>query len=546
MSCSGINAVASVGIRAALLCFPFLLVACGGGGGGDEGKQAGTADPAAPVVYTPGVYRPSSELQGYCAHPRKGASPYTGKTYTDRQGSVAMENNFLRSWLNDTYLWYADLPDIDPNSHDSPEAFFADMSSWEVDEFGELKDKYHWSMPTEDVERLELTSQEYGYGVHLKVASVWPPRDYRVAYVIPGSPAALAGLERGDQFLEVDGVDLVNEESEAGLDVLNEGLFPAVLNESHDFLVQKKDGSRILSSMSAKVVLTPPVLKTAVINTASGKVGYIQFNEHVVLAEKGLADAVSSLALAGVSDLVLDLRYNGGGYLAIASQMAYMVAGSSRTYGKVFYRQIFNDKHPYDDPVLGTVNLPFPFLAQSLEMSLPKGQALPSLNLSRLFVLTSGATCSASEAIMNGLRGIDVEVIQIGGKTCGKPYGFYPEENCGTTYFSVQMKGVNAKSFGDYPYGFSPANADDTRGVKGPGCQVEDDLSHELGDAGEDMLATALAYRTSGAAACPALPVTVMARSAARFKSGPALEHRNLRQELRNSRMRWAPEGAGR
>ena len=58
-------------------------------------------------------------------------------------------------------------------------------------------------------------------------------------------------------------------------------------------------------------------------------------------------------------------------------------------------------------------------------------------------------TCSASESIINGLRGVNVQVIQIGSTTCGKPYGFYPEDNCGTTYFSIQFKGVNAAGFGE-------------------------------------------------------------------------------------------------
>ena len=66
---------------------------------------------------------------------------------------------------------------------------------------------------------------------------------------------------------------------------------------------------------------------------------------------------------------------------------------------------------------------------------------MPALDLERVFVLTTASTCSASEAIINSLRGINVEVIQIGSTTCGKPYGFYPQDNCGTTYFTIQFAG---------------------------------------------------------------------------------------------------------
>ena len=81
--------------------------------------------------------------------------------------------------------------------------------------------------------------------------------------------------------------------------------------------------------------------------------------------------------------------------------------------------------------------------------------------MSRVFVLASGGTASASEAFINGLRGIDVEVILIGANTRGKPYGFYGIDNCSTTYFTIQFKGSNAKGFGEYSDGFIPVDSDD-------------------------------------------------------------------------------------
>ena len=127
---------------------------------------------------------------------------------------------------------------------------------------------------------------------------------------------------------------------------------------------------------------------------------------------------------------------------------------------------------------------------------------LPTLNLPRVFVLTGGGTCSASEAIINGLRGVGVEVIQIGSTTCGKPYGFYPTDNCGTTYFTVQFRGSNALGFGEYSDGFSPANTQGVLGVSVPGCSVADDFEAQLGDETEARLAAALNYRDTQA--CPA------------------------------------------
>ena len=144
---------------------------------------------------------------------------------------------------------------------------------------------------------------------------------------------------------------------------------------------------------------------------------------------------------------------------------------------------------------------PEPFYNTTLGFSAPEGQPLPSLDLQRVFVLTGEESCSASELIMNGLRGIDFEVIQIGSTTCGKPYGFYGIPNCGEVYFTIQFQGVNEKGFGDYTDGFSPQNTVGAAGVLVPGCSVADDYDAGFGDTTEDRFAAALAYRDTQS--CP-------------------------------------------
>jgi hypothetical protein len=106
---------------------------------------------------------------------------------------------------------------------------------------------------------------------------------------------------------------------------------------------------------------------------------------------------------------------------------------------------------------------------------------------------------------MNGLRGVDVEVIQIGTTTCGKPYGFYPQGNCGTHYFTIQFRGVNQKNFGDYTDGFFPGDPGSMDMAEVPGCSAADDFTKQLGDPTEGRLAAALAYRETGACAAPAV-----------------------------------------
>jgi hypothetical protein len=338
--------------------------------------------------------------------------------------------------------------------------------------------------------------------VEWSLISTTPPRRAVIAFVEPTPPQATvtANLSRGVEILKIDGVDLVNDGSQAGVNTLNAGLSPKNAGESHVFSIKELNGVTRDVTLTATTVTSNPVPVVKTVASPTGvKVGYILFNDHIATSEQGLVTAVNQLKGAAIQDLVLDIRYNGGGYLDIAAELAYMIAGSARTANLTFEKTTFNSKYPNTDPIVGGAITPTQFwqVAQGLPGGLAKGTAFPTLNLSRVFVLTGPGTCSASEAIINGLRGVDVQVIQIGSTTCGKPYGFYPQDNCGTTYFSIEFKGINNKGFGDYADGFSPASSQ-SNPAQLPGCSVADDFTHPLGDIGENRLEAALAYLDLG------------------------------------------------
>ncbi len=305
------------------------------------------------------------------------------------------------------------------------------------------------------------------------------------------------------ELLEVDTIDVINSNDPAGIATINSGLSPDSEGEEHSFKFRDLNDQIKTVTLQATTITSNPVPITSTISTGTGNVGYLLFNTHNAISEKYLKEAVDQLALSNITDLVLDLRYNGGGYLAIASQLSYMIAGNVKTTGKIFDKTTFNDKHPNTNPITGDSITPHPFHKQTLGISsLPKAQNLATLNLARVFILSTSSTCSASEAIINGLRGLDdVEVILIGSTTCGKPYGFYPTDNCGTTYFSIQLKGENHKGFGDYSDGFSPMNTTGTPGTLVTGCSVADDFTQPLGNQQEGLLQAALNYRQNES--CP-------------------------------------------
>jgi carboxyl-terminal processing protease len=439
---------------------------------------------------------PSSDFANLCATPRAG----TG----DKKGSLDDEKKFLRSWTDELYLWYREVPTLDASKYATAVDYFDALRTPQVTPSGNKKDRFHFTLSTADWERQSQAGVSFGYGLSwVVVGSLCAdgktlgcrPRDFRINYTQPGSPAA--NILRGTRFIAIDGADFVSGTDPAPL---NAGLFPASSGESHRFTLKDPDGTVHDVDLVAAAITETPVQHVQAIATPTGNVGYILFNDHIATAESQLIDAIKTLKAQNVVDLVLDIRYNGGGFLDIASELAYMIAGPARTSGKTFEKLTFNDKYPSRDPVTGQALTPTPFEATAAGFTAPRGAVLPHLDLPRLFVLTSGGTCSASESVINSLMGVEVQVIQIGTTTCGKPYGFYPQDNCGTTYFSIEFKGANAKGFGDYADGFVPGGP----GANPVGCHVVDDFGHNLGDANEAQLAAALAYRSS--ATCPAAP----------------------------------------
>ena len=486
---AGTYYVAVVGANGRQATGAYALAARMSSGGGSSG-------------WTPGVFRPAAQFEALCANPRSVMDPQTGAPYPDLLGETLDENNWLRSWSNNLYLWYDEIEDSDPAGHDDPLDYFELLKTLARTRSGAPKDRFHFTYSTEEWRKLSRQGSSVGYGARFVLLRAAPPRDVRIAYVEPNSPAARASLGRGARILAIDGVDVEFANTQGAVNVLNAGLYPSREGETHEFTVQDPGSDeRRAATLRAAEIESDPVRHVQVLETDSGPVGYLLFNAFIATAERQLFDAVRDLEAENIVDLVLDLRYNNGGYLALASQLGFMVAGPAAAQGQVFDTLQFNDKHRSRNPVTGEPLRPTLFRDASVGLSVPAGQPLPSLNLPRVFVLTGPGTCSASEAVINALRGIDVEVIQIGATTCGKPYGFYPTDNCGTTYFSIQFQGVNAKGFGDYSDGFSPVNLSRVEGVELPGCAVADDFEHGFGDPAEARLAAALQYRKTGA--CP-------------------------------------------
>ncbi len=461
-----------------------LLNGCGGGGNLTSTQDNNNTNNT--ITWVSGEFAPSDTFKGQC---------------------VALnEKHWLRSWSNETYLWYDEI--VDRNPADTPNVldYFNLLKTEQLTDSGARKDNFHFNMSTAEWDALNQSGVSLGYGFEFVLKASSPPRKAIISYTEPNTEATTQNLLRGYEIVSIDGVDFVNGDD---VNTLNAGLFPDQQGKLTEFVfLDPNTNEERTVTLTAAEITSTPVQNGKVLQTASGNVGYFQFNSHIATAERGLFNVITQMKNNNVSDLVVDLRYNGGGLLAMAAQLGYMIAGEQNTQNRIFEQTVFNDKHPTINPVTGQPLTPLPFIDFYIGFDPNSGIAdetpLPSLGLDRVFVLTTGNTCSASEALINGLRGADIEVIQIGSTSCGKPYGFYPTDNCDTTYFTIQFSGINDKGFGEYSDGFTPLNTldNDKLPVRIPGCAVADDFSKQLGDPTERLLATALDYRDTGT--CPA------------------------------------------
>jgi hypothetical protein len=479
-----------------------LLASCGGGD--DSGPP-----PSGLVA--------SSSVAERCVAPRPaGTVDENGQPYGDVLGTVADEQQWVRSWIDETYLWYQDVralsaATLNAGNYADPVSYFNALKSPLITASGKEKDHYHFTYDTPTWVALSQSGTSYGYGFEVALIAAIPPRQALIAYTNAGTPAAAAGIARGAAVLKVDGVDMANG---TDVDTLNHGLFPTAAG-AHTLTILDAGASAPRDvTLTAQALSPSTVQNVKTLPAPNQTVGYMQFNDHLATSEAQLVTAINQLQAAQITDLVLDIRYNGGGYLDVASELAYMIAGPSLTTGKVFEQLAFNDKNPFNFSAADTITS---FHSTTQGFSLPSGQPLPTLNLSRVFVLVGAGTCSASEAVVNGLRGVGVTVNLIGATTCGKPYGFYPRDNCNTTYFAIQFQGVNQLGQGDYADGFAPT------------CNAGDDFTHLLGDPAEGRLAAALSYRTNGVCA-PPMSMAQGAKSANSAQREPTLVRSVLRE----------------
>jgi C-terminal processing protease CtpA/Prc len=379
------------------------------------------------------------------------------------------QKSWLAGWMDDWYYWYALKPNPDPNdsAFDSIGRYF-DALLYQGGTAPFPKDRWSYAQSSAAFDQFFGEGKTLGYGLAVAGLEVQgrPEQPLRVRYVEPGSPAA-GQLARGETVVSINGrssSDLIGS-NDFSL------LTPAKAGDTIALVVRNAAGVERSVTLTAAVFALTPVSASATLATPAGtKVGYVVLKDFISQSLEPLDAAFAQFKAAGVHELVLDLRYNGGGLVSVADALASYAVGPAAV-DQPFAQLLYNDKHASSNAV-------HRFSAQA-----------SALGVARVYVLTGQRTCSASELVVNGLKPF-MNVVQVGDTTCGKPVGFLPTANCGTTFSAVNFESQNANGVGRYWDGLAP------------NCPVADDLDHALGDPAERLTATALAHVDTGA--CPA------------------------------------------
>jgi hypothetical protein len=378
------------------------------------------------------------------------------------------QQDWLRSYMLDWYLWSGRSPNPAPAGFTTLQAYFDALR------FGgdatTRADVWSYYQDTASYNRFFAEGQTMGYGLFVNGNERTLP--LRVRMTEPQGPAALAGMVRGDRIVSIDGVpdsELIN----GNFAVLS----PAQAGQQISVVAETATGQRTFVLTAALYTLTP-VPATRVLTLADGrKAGYLALKDFIVQAQAPVEAAFADFRAQGATELIVDLRYNGGGRVSTANHLASQVVGALRE-GQLFTELRYNAAHQ-------NANNRFLF------------SAAPAPAFGRVLVLTGARTCSASELIVNGLAP-HVQVVTLGATTCGKPYGFNPVASCGNTFSVVNFQSYNAANFADYDDGLAPT------------CPIAEDFTGTLGDPAEKLTGAALSYLETGV--CPA---SAAARAAA-------------------------------
>jgi carboxyl-terminal processing protease len=364
-------------------------------------------------------------------------------------------------YAKDIYLWYNNIPqNFNARSHEDANAIMEAIRPYST-EAGFTKPVDRWSFAVTKAEWDGVSSGisgDFGMGVFFFTNS-----DLRVSYVERESPAGKAGIRRGWRIKAINGSTNITPSN------ANAIVAAVYQSSSSSFTFTKPGGGDVNLTLNAAGYKEHPIFLDSVYTSGSKKTGYLVFNSFLgdtTEIYNEFTRVFNRFGSQGVQDVIIDLRYNGGGYVSVQNVLANWLAPNTAN-GGVMEVQEYNDKYSTFNETI-------------------KYQKKGSLNLSRLFVIVSQQTASASELLINSLKPyMNVQLVGPSA-THGKPVGFFPIPVGDWYIFPVSFRTVNKNGDGNYFDGIALDH------------QVGDGLDKDWGDVNESCLGTVLSFINSG------------------------------------------------
>lgn len=364
-------------------------------------------------------------------------------------------------YTRDIYLWYKNIPaNFNARSHKDPDAIMQAIRPYS-NETGFANPVDRWSFAVTKAEWDGISSGfsgDFGMNVFFRAEG-----DLRVSHVEPESPAGKAGIRRGWRVKTINGnSNIVTTNAQFIVDAV---YYSAATN----FVFEKPTGDEVALTLNAAGYQSHPVYLDTIYNNGGKKTGYMVFTSFLGDTTEMFQhfDRIfNRFQTENVQDVIIDLRYNGGGYVSVQNTLANWLVPNAGNNG-IMEVQKFNDKYSSFD--------------ETIRFS-KKG----SLNLNRLFVIVSQQTASASELLINSLKPyMNVQLVGPS-RTHGKPVGYFAIGVGDWYIFPVSFRTVNKNGEGNYFDGMSLNH------------QVADGLDKEWGDENESCLKSVLHFINAG------------------------------------------------
>ena len=378
--------------------------------------------------------------------------------------SIEGQKQFVLDSMRDWYFWNDRLPaEVDLSQFATPEDLLEYLKTFSPTGSDGLPVDTSFSfITTAAADDARFSQGEFeGYGIVLRYIAA---DRIQLAKVFANGPAGGAGLERGQEIVSLNGRTIADIEAAEGVSTLLD-------SSPVTFVMRRLDGSEFEVTASRGTVTIDPVPQWRIIDAGGGRnIGYLELASFILPAEPAMETVFTAFNEAGVNDVIIDLRYNGGGLVGTSDLLGDYFGGDVAE-NLIFSRTLFNaDRSAQYDSVEFFDRL------------------LNSLSLSRLVAITASGTASASELVINGMEP-HVETVLVGSNTFGKPVGQIGLEFCGNLLRAVAFETVNADDVGGY---FDGLQVD---------CVADDDLSIPVGAAVDPNLVAAETYLATGA--CP-------------------------------------------